>query len=373
MITFLSVFPPYRGGIAKFSDYLYKHLTKTENVEAYNYSKLYPSVLFPGKSQKLDVEIERYAEPVLHSYNPFNWPISARKIAADKPEVVIYSFWHPFFVPCLYQTLKHIKKKYSDTRLIGVAHNILPHEKFPFGQVLSKKLFNLSDHLILLSQQTEQEFHELHPDTEYTKLFHPVYEQPYPPTGRRELRKKYGVNEDDHVLLFFGLVRKYKGLDLLIEALNQIDLESLHIKPFIVGEFYTNKQDLLNKIQPSKMSHYTIIDRFISEEEVSEIFTLSDLMVLPYKTASQSGVLSNAINFQLPVLVSDLPGLTEHIDAGETGLIFETSNTTTLRDQILSFVKKDMYDKISSNLTSLKVALSWEKFTNELLKILKNI
>jgi len=373
VITFLSVFPPYRGGIAKFSDYLYKHLTKTETVKAYNFSKLYPPVLFPGKSQKLDVEIERYAEPILHSYNPFNWNLTARKIAADKPEFVIYSFWHPFFVPCLYQTLKHIKKKNPEIRLVGVAHNILPHENFPFGQVLSKKLFDLTDHLILLSQQTEQEFHELHPNTEYTKLFHPVYEQPYPPAGRKELRKKYGVAERDHVLLFFGLVRKYKGLDLLIEALNQIDLESLHIKPFVVGEFYTNKQDLLNKIHPSKMDQYTIIDRFISEEEVSEIFTLSDLMVLPYKTASQSGVLSNAINFQLPVLVSNLPGLTEHIDTGETGLIFKTENPTALRDQILDFVQKDMHDKISNNLSSLKGALSWEIFTNELLKILKNI
>lgn len=372
MISFLSVFPPYRGGIAKFSDYLYRSLKERVPVEAYNFSKLYPNLLFPGSSQEVEFKVDEYAEPVLHSYNPLNWRGAADRILADSPDTVLYSYWHPFFMPAFYRTLKRIKDQRPQTRIVAVAHNILPHEPFPFGVMLTKMLFGLTDKVVLLSAQTEIEFRALRPESSFKRLFHPVYEQKLPTQSREELREHYGFEKEDHVLLFFGLIRKYKGLDLLIEALNRMDLERLHIRPLIVGEFYTNKQALLQQINPSHMDQYKVVDRFVSEREAAEFLSLSDLMVLPYRTASQSGVLSNAINFGLPVLVSNLPGLREHIKPGENGLVFETNSARSLRGEILHFVEDDLHERMSANIAGLKETLSWERFTCSLLEILEN-
>lgn len=372
MVSFLSVFPPYRGGIAQFSDYVYHSLQQYETVKAYNFSTLYPNLLFPGKSQTIDYQSTEYAKPVLHSYNPFNWKQAALYLASDNPDAVLYSHWHPFFAPALQQALSTVKKRCPATKIVGIAHNVIPHEPFPFQISLTRKLFGLTDDVVLLSHQTLLEFRALHFGDKYQKLFHPVYEQEWPDESRAELRRKYGFEQDETVLLFFGLVRKYKGLDLMIEALNKIDLRKHKIRPLIVGEFYTDRQAILCEIDTDDVSQYNVIDRFVSDEEAAEVMRLSDAMVLPYRSASQSGVLSNAVNFQLPVIVSDLPGLTEHIEEGETGLIFESNDVEALKEAILRFAEEDLYESFSDRMESLKARLSWDRFADALCQIIKN-
>ncbi|MDX1672941.1 MAG: glycosyltransferase [Balneolaceae bacterium] len=372
MISFLSVFPPYRGGISTFSDYLYRHLSDHRVVNAYNFKTLYPDLLFPGKSQKREEEGESYAEPLLHSYNPLNWNRAARRIAKDQPDFLLYSHWHPFFSPAYSSVMKKLSVQSPSTRSVCIAHNILPHESFPFGKQLIRRMLNRTDKIVLLSGQTLGELHQLKVNIENRKLFHPVYTMQPTSRSRSELREAYGFQPGDRVLLFFGLIRKYKGLDLLIDALNQLDLEQLQIRPLIAGEFYDSKEDYIDRIRQDHRSLYTIVDRFVTDEELAEIFTLSDLLVLPYRSASQSGILANAIQFQLPVLVSDQPGLTEHIDHGKTGLIFESENVEALRSAIRQYIETIDTEKMRENLKQLKNELSWENFTGQLLGFLES-
>lgn len=368
LISFLSVFPPYRGGIATFSDYLYNHLQDRVEIKAYNFTNLYPRLLFPGKSQFLDQTEakEEYATGILHSWNPLNWKHAANEIALESPEHLLISYWHPFFALAFIRLITHIRKSSPKTKISILAHNVLPHERFPFGKNLSKALLKKADHVVVLSEKSRLEAKNLSVDTRVTKLFHPVYEQDQPGSTRSELRKKYGFSDDEFVLLFFGLIRPYKGLDLMIEALNGMELEADQIRPFVVGEFYMEKKAVLAKINEGHRNFYTIIDRFISDREMAEVLTLSDAMVMPYRSATQSGILANAINFKLPTIVSDLDGLTEHIENHKSALVFPSEDVSALRQAIYSMLETDTRTTIVSHLDKIKEDLSWQAFTDRL-------
>lgn len=368
MISFVSVFPPYRGGISNFSDYLYRHLNKKTDVTPINFKVLYPDFLFPGATQYLESDAAIYSERKLHSYNPFNWNKTAAQITDSNPDVLLFSFWHPFFIPAFNHIIKKVKKQNPQIQVCTVAHNVKPHENFPFSKKLLTSFFSKNDLVIVLSEQTKIEFNKLNILTSVIKIFHPVYSRKVPDTPKVELRKKYGVTDGDKVPLFFGLIRDYKGLDVLIQALNKLDLNSLNIRPFIVGEFYTDKSKYLDLIKYEHVEQYKIIDRFVSQEEANELFTIADALILPYKTASQSGVFNDALNFKLPAIVSNQPGLIEHISNNESGMIFESENVSQLSSMLEDFFTSNrLKDNISSNLTALKEQLSWENFTLKLM------
>lgn len=373
MISFLSVFPPYRGGIATFSDSLYRELSLLTTVRPIGFKKLYPSLLFPGTSQKLDEDVESYAQEVFHPYQPFNWKHASEQIIEGNPATLLYSYWHPFFAPGFRKVLAHSKKARPGLKTVGIAHNIMPHEYFPFKKYLTERLLGETDLTILLSEQTESDFKKLDTGSQYLKLFHPIYEHEKPQEDAGSLRSKYGFKEDDHIVLFLGLVRDYKGVDILIDALNDIMKERDRIRPFIVGEFYTDKSKLLNRIDNNVRNRFTIMDEFVSEEAMAEILTLSDLMVLPYKEASQSGVLANAIYFNLPALVSDQPGLSEHLKHRHNGMICRPRDAQDLRKKIEAYFDEGLKEKLSHNLEPLKKDLSWEKFGRKLLQEIKSL
>lgn len=368
MISFVSVFPPYRGGISNFSDYLYRHLKERTAVNPYNFKVLYPDLLFPGATQFMDSKADHYAERVLHSYNPFNWRKTGNNLAVEKPEVLLFSFWHPFFIPSYNRIIKQVKYQSPETKVCTIAHNVTPHEGFPFSESLMRSFFERNDLMIVLSEQTRQEFLKLNISTPVAKIFHPVYTRNIPRQSKNELREKYNFGPDDRIPLFFGLIRDYKGLDIQIKALNKLDLKSLNIRPLIVGEFYSDKTDYLNLIREEHKDQYVIIDRFVTQEEANEVFSISDVLILPYKTASQSGVFNDALNFHLPAIVADHPGLTEYISHNKTGFIFESEDV-----EMLSTLIKDVFSQekqlanISANLPSLKQQLSWDNFTRKLL------
>lgn len=374
MISFLSVFPPFRGGIARFSDYLYKNLGSVREIDAVNFKTLYPKLLFPGTTQYEEPRVPSYAGEVMHSYNPLIWKKTAQLIAKDKPEILLISYWHPFFIPGFNSVIKRVRKTSPSTKVVTIAHNVLPHESFPFSEKLMRSFFHNNDLVITLSSQTEQEFKTLDVNTKTVKLFHPIYETTLPTQPKEELRAKYGFKSNDQIILFFGLIRAYKGLDVLIKALNNIDIIKNKFKPLIVGEFYDDKQKYIDLINPHHKDAYTIIDRFVSNEESAEIMSISDLLVLPYKTASQSGVLADALNFNLPSIVSNHPGVTEYLKHGVNGLIFESENIEMLQHKLTQYFENEgLQQKIKENVTDLKGELSWKTFTLELDKYLDNL
>lgn len=372
MITFLSVFPPFRGGISTFSDYLYKYLNKSgEKISAINFSQLYPPILFPGTSQFTAEQAADYYPRQLHSYNPFNWKSTAAEILKQNPTHLLISYWHPFFAPSFLSIIRRVRKQNPGIQISILAHNVVPHENFPFGKSLSRTLLNTADQVVLLSRQSQVEANKLGVQSQVHRLFHPVYEQQRPSESRGELRKKYNFTAYDQIFLFFGLVRPYKGLDIMIEALNGLNLAELNIKPLIAGEFYTGKNEVIANIKPEHVSQYTIIDRFISNEEMSEIFSISDALVMPYRSASQSGILANTINFGLPVIVSDLLGLTEHLAHGKNALIVRKDDVGELREAIKTLLDSEVRLKMAAQVDALNVELSWERFTSQFLSLLR--
>lgn len=366
MISFQSVFPTFRGGISKFSDHLYSQLENRVDVRAINYKALYPPILFPGKTQHLTDSQDIYASPIVHSYNPLTWKSSVGKIITKDTRYYIYSHWHPFFAVSQTSMLKEIKNRHPNVEIAGIIHNVLPHENFPFQKSLTRKLFNLTDYPVVLSTQTFNEYRDLMHGKRPVKLFHPVYEENWPDEDRDTVRKRLGYDDSDIIVLFFGLVRPYKGLDILIDALNLMNLDNTRIKPLIVGEFYVDPQSILNKIKPGHLPHYEIINRYVPDEEAAMYLLASDLMVLPYRSASQSGVLSNALNYSLPVVVTDLAGLTEQVEHGKTGFIVPPEDPVSLAKELFHIVSNLNLQDIRENVAQKKKNLSWKRFADEL-------
>ncbi len=337
-------------------------------MQAFNYIHLYPKIFFRGKSQTDESSGPFYATPVLHAYHPFSWAHTAKIISQSKPNYLIYSHWHPIFAPSTTQIISSVRKVHPETKIIGLFHNIAPHEYFPFQHFLIDSLISKTNFPIVLSNQTMNEFSDLYPDKKPVKLFHPVYEQKIPSKSKTETRKALGFKDDETILIFFGLVRKYKGLDILIDALNETELKEHRIRILIIGEFYLNPHSFISRIKENNRDQFTIINRFVSDSEAADYLHLSDAMILPYRSASQSGVLTNAINFELPVIVSNLPGLTEFIRHGENGLIFENGNKRALLDNILRITDVKLIKHLSNSMNKLKKRLTWEEFTSQLIQ-----
>jgi len=375
-IALQSPFPPYRGGIATFGRYMLEHLQNRNGagtVNGINFRRLYPPLLFPGSSQ--------YTEPpvflpgvqdVVHSYNPFSWKHAAVKINALKPDVYVYTHWHPFFCASQLSIIGKLRALHPGIRVAGLLHNVIPHEGFPFQHRLSTALFKQTDIPFVLSSQTQSEYTGLLPDSKPVRLYHPVYEQDLPATSRSTLRDRFGVQPDETALLFFGLIRPYKGLDVLLRALHGIDLHKNKIRLFIAGEFYTKRDPYDELLEASGSERITLIDRFVRDDEAAELMTLCDAMVLPYRSASQSGILSNAINFGLPVIASNLPGLSDQVVHGKTGLLVEAGGVDSLRDALMAIKQPDMLERMRTNTLKLKKQYSWTRFAQLLLDHLNN-
>jgi glycosyltransferase involved in cell wall biosynthesis len=310
----------------------------------------------------------------VHPWNPLSWSGSSAKLSeclAKEYPVYMFSHWHPFFSLSQYRIIKSLKKKRPDLKIAGIFHNVEPHERFPFQQQLTRKLINATDVPVVLSSQTESEFREFTRGRQPVKLFHPVYEQDYPSEQTHAIRKRLGLESDDFVLLFFGLVREYKGLDILIDALNSIPMHTHRIQLLVAGEFYVNAEVLMNRISAENKDRIRIINRFVSNQESAEFLSISDIMVLPYRTASQSGVMSDAIHFEMPVIVSNLPGLTEHIKQGKHGYIVTAGDSSALAEAIVEAANATDRQAMRSEMKELKKNLSWPRFSSELLNALQ--
>lgn len=357
------MFPPFRGGISRFSLYLQNHLSQYASLEAYNYKKLYPVLLFPGKSQFNQEKNGRQYKALLHSYNPFNWKKTADKIYQLKPDVFIFSHWHPFFAPSTISILRHLKQHNREILTTGIFHNVVPHETFPLGRHLTKRLISLTDLPVTLSTQTHNELNELHPGKPSSRLFHPVYSRSLPDTSRQKIRSNYGIDHDELVFVFFGLIRKYKGLDLLFKALNDITPEQSGIRVIVAGEFYIKPDPLLALIPQRWREHVTVYNRFFADREADELLYASDVMVLPYHRASQSGILADAVNFELPVICSDQPGFTDIVTHKKHGLIIPTGDAASLAEAIKTISDPSLLSRMRQEVQKLQNELNWDRFS----------
>ena len=368
-IVLVGPFPPFRGGISDLNAALADHLSKRHEIHAINFTTQYPKVLFPGKTQfkKGDPAQEIDSIRCLSSINPFSWRKTAYKIIDIEPDLVLFRFWLPFFAPAFSGVAKKIRK-YSDATIMVICDNIIPHEERLLDTRLTKRFFGFIDSFIVLSKKVENELLSFVPEAKYKYSPHPIYSI-FNNTLSKEQAKAELKLATKKVLLFFGLIREYKGLDILINAMEKIKTELEDYTLLIVGECYENENkytELIKKagITDNVKCHYS----FIPDNEVGKYFSAADVVVLPYKTASQSGIVQIAYHFDTPVIVSNVGGLPEIVDEGKTGYCVEP-NSNAFAKAIKAFYENDNISEMNSNISEYKSQFSWDAMVKAIEKL----
>jgi glycosyltransferase involved in cell wall biosynthesis len=364
-IALISVAPPYRGGISKQTSILVENLSKNHSVDVINYSRQYPDFLFPGKTQYLDDKSENdNSSRMIDSINPLTWFSTGNKLAKKNYDLVIFRFWNPFFAPALGVISGIIKKKSSYTKLMSLCDNILPHEKTPFAYFLTTYLFDKLDGHIVQSSQTENELQEVVENPVYEKRFHPIYTNFPKKIDKITARKKLGLSAKN-IILYFGIIRDYKGFDILLNAIAELKDSGLDFHLLAGGECYGSDEKYTQLISNLGISDYiTWHNKYIPDSEVSNYFSAADVVALPYRTASQSGVTQIAYSYDLPVIVTKVGGLPEIVDEGQSGITIEPENPTELANILEKNLEAGTFLEMATYIKKFKQKFSWEYFVN---------
>ena len=358
-IAILAPFYPYRGGIAQFAASLYRGFEAAgHEVRAYTFTRQYPEILFPGSSQyvsEADAADPIPAERVLDSVNPLSYWKAARQIQAFGPDLLVLKYWMPFVAPSLGTVARRLRKK--GTYVLTVLDNITPHERRIGDERLNRYFLNSNDAFVPMSSSVEKDLLRLRPEASYFFHPHPLYSHfgEKPPTA--EAREKLGIPGGKKVLLFFGLIREYKGLDILIEAFHQLGEEYYLL---IAGESYGGYSSLSESIASGGKEHLVGQHiRYIPDEEVPIFFSAADVCVLPYRSATQSGVTAISYHFDVPVIVTDVGGLRETVEPYQAGLVVDKPFPDLFAQAILEFFEKapEYYRK---HIQRFKEEYSWQ-------------
>lgn len=357
---------PYRGGNSLFVSHVYDILKEKFEVKIYNYKLLYPSILFPGKTQFDESGKTIKQAPnkrLVNSINPFNWIKVASLIKNENANLVIFDWWHPFFSFCHFAISGLIKSKYNN-KILFITENVISHEANVIDKSLTKVGLSNASAFLSLSEKVER-------DLEFVAAGRKVYRSELPvydcynfddKKNNSSTKKDFGFDENSKLLLFFGYVRKYKGLDLLIDALAELVKKDSTYKLLAAGEFYDDEKYYRDKIATLKLNNSVkLLNQFIPNEEVAKYFEPSDLVVLPYRSATQSGILNLAYGFYKPVLVTDVGGLAEFVDNGKTGYVIQPDSQNDLIDGIINFFNQR--EKINFEV-NIKNRISQNAFTS---------
>jgi glycosyltransferase involved in cell wall biosynthesis len=366
---------PYRGGNSLFVSYVSDSLKSKFEVKVLNYKLLYPSILFPGTTQFdqsnfLIKKVEN--ERVVNSINPYTWIKTAIKIRKEKPDLIVFDWWHPFFSFCHF-TISFLVKKGFEHKILFITENFVSHEGHLIDKLLTRIGIKNASAYLALSDKVEKELRA----SGYQKMIYrselPIYECYNPMIPFEQTKGRFGYNPENKVLLFFGYVRKYKGLDLLLEAMPDIIKEIPEVRLLIVGEFYDDPSTYLDKINELEISKYVkIVNKFVPNEEVGEYYLASDLNILPYRSATQSGILNVSYGFLKPVLVTDIGGLSEFVDNGKTGIIIEPNSPTAIVNGVTNFYKLRKTVDFSGNIKDFIKDNKFEKLPELFEKIIED-
>ncbi|AFM04766.1 glycosyltransferase [Bernardetia litoralis DSM 6794] len=380
-IAYLSTFFPFRGGIAQFNALLYRNFEKLNiSVSAYNFTTQYPEFLFPGQTQYSTSEDNADQIPtqrIISSINPVSYLSTASKISKEEPNLLLMRYWLPFFAPALGTVAKKLKKK--GTKSIVIVDNMIPHEKRFFDEIFTKYFLKNTDAYIVMSKSVEKDLLERKPNAKYIFHPHPIYEHFGQKIEKREALQKLGLSEiegieNKKILLYFGFVRKYKGLDLLLEAFKNLDDSYFLI---IAGESYLSDSE--NKEFQSSLDNHPKkqnIDtrlRYVSDNEVNLLFSAADANVLPYRHATQSGVSAIAFHFEVPSVVTDVGGLRDLIEPYNAGTIAESATPKAIQSAIEELFDKKNEINYGENLRIFKEKYSWENLAKKILELYEEI
>lgn len=360
-ISLVGPFPPYRGGIADFNAALYLHLHQKHQVQTVNFRMLYPALIFPGKTQykRGPIAQEVASEALLSSVNPLSWRRAARRIVDQAPELVVFRYWMPFFAPALGFLARRIKRR-TEASILAICDNIVPHEPQPWDRFLTRYFLGQADYFIVMSRSVEQDLLTLYPQAVYRYSPHPVYDIFGPGLEKTEARRRLGL-KSRRVILYFGLIRPYKGLDILIRAARQLQTLQEDFTILVVGECYQDPEGYRQLARENGVED--VFDwrlEFVPDDEVGLYFSAADVVALPYKTATQSGIVQIAYHFNRPVIVTRVGGLPEIVADGEVGYVVPPESSA-LAEALGRFFREDRFEEFSANIAGYKDRFSWSR------------
>ena len=362
---------PYRGGLAVYNERLARSFQdEGYEVEIWTFTVQYPNFLFPGKTQ---FSTESASEGLtiyrkLNSVNPFNWLKVGRQLRKANADLVVFAYWMSFFAPCYGVVARRLKK----VKRIALVHNMMPHEKTVLDKLLPPFFVKSMDGFVALSASVLEDVAKLD-KCQKPKAWspHPIYDHYGPREPRETAMERLGLSKDYRYLLFFGLVRAYKGLDLLIDAFADQRLAKLPLRVMVAGEFYEGKEDYLQAIKSHGLEDKFIIrDEFVPDSEVKDYFNAADIVVQPYKSATQSGVTQIAYHFEKPMLVTDVGGLKEIVPDGKVGYVTEV-DPQQIASALVDFFENQRYDAFVQNIQVEKQKYSWSRMVDTVVSVSK--
>jgi len=362
---------PLRGGLASYDERLAKEFQlQRHKVSLYTFSLQYPGFLFPGTTQystepaPKDLEIK----VCINSVNPFNWLRVGNELKKMKPDLIVVRYWLPFMGPCLGTILRRVKKN-RHTKVVCIADNIIPHEKRPGDIPFTKYFVKPIDAFITMSKKVLNDLPMFAPGKPATFVAHPLYDNFGEKISKQEARKYLGIGNDEKILLFFGFIRKYKGLDILLESMKQ--LSTLNLKPFkllVAGEFYEDRKTYDDQITRLGIQDRLILRTdFIPDSEVKYYLCAADVVVQPYRSATQSGVTPLAYHFEIPMIVTNVGGLPSLVPEGKVGLVAEP-NAESIAEKIVEYFDKG-HAAFLPYLVEEKKKYSWAKMTEAIFSV----
>ena len=361
---------PLRGGLASYDERLAREFMQQGNkVSIYTFSLQYPGFLFPGTTQYSSEPAPKdlNIKVCINSVNPFNWLSVGNELKQMKPDLIVVRFWLPFMGYCLGTILRRAKKN-KHTKVVCIADNIIPHEK-RFGDVPFTKYFvKPVDAFITMSEKVLSDLPQFAAGKPAQFVPHPLYDNFGEKISKAAARMKLGISNDEKILLFFGFIRNYKGLDILLDAMKLLKDESSNIKLLIAGEFYEDRKVYDEQIKQLNVADSLILKTdFIPDSEVKYYLCAADVVIQPYRNATQSGVTPLAYHFEVPMIVTNVGGLPSLVPDGKVGLVAEP-NAKSIAEKIVEYFNKGS-DSFLPYLKEEKKKYSWSKMTASILQV----
>lgn len=371
-IAILSCFYPFRGGISQFNASLFNELSRSHTVRAFNFKRQYPDFLFPGKTQYVapdDEAVPIESTALLDTASPISYVRTLKAIREWAPDLLVVRYWMPWFAPSLGFVTRHMKKH---CRVISILDNVIPHEKRFFDKPLTGYFLKGSTGFVTLCHEVARDLNGFRPDAPCRTLFHPLYSHFGNPLPREEAERKLGIRSGCRNILFFGLIRQYKGLDILLEAFNALPED---FQLIVAGEPYGSFEPYRKIIDASPAKdRIHLFPQYIRDSQVKDYFSAADVTVLPYRSATQSGISSISYHFEVPMIVTDVGGLKETIGDTGTGIVAKEATPQCITNAIEHyFADPSVRENCISHIRKEKDRLSWSRFCEGLTEFAESL
>ncbi len=366
---------PFRGGLAAFNGRLANQFLLGKNdIEIYTFTLQYPSILFPGKTQfstdKKPNDVPTYRK--INSVNPFNWVKVGKEIARKQPDLVIFCYWTSFIAPCFGTIARQLNKQ--KTKRIALLHNMIPHEPSLLDKIFPAYFTKPMDAYMTMAKPVLDDALRIDKKEKPWAISpHPIYDHYGESLSRKDALSFLKLDENYRYILFFGLIREYKGLDILLKAMAQENVKSQNIKLIVAGEFYSSAKSYKDIVeQEGILDKVIFFEKFIPDAEVRYYFSAADLIAQPYKTATQSGVTQVAYHFEKPMVVTNVGGLPEIVPHNKVGYVVETKPEEVAK-AITDFYQAQKAEVFRPYILQEKEKYSWKKMTQKLINLYHKI